>query len=229
MVRVHYRPPKFLTSDQHSEEIMKYSIQTGVRKIGNWITSIGYLKQYRLKEGDIVIDCGACFGYFAIQAAKIVGEKGKVIAFEPDKRNFEIFKDNVASSKLNNCILVNKALFNKNTKIGISSNFEKSFIELGQGIFHKDDEVDAITLDCELASLGIKHIDFMKMDVEGAELEIIDGSKEALKNTSNLAIACYHKRNGAKTGSILRPILEQKGFKTKIAFFLHPTLYAKKA
>ena len=57
---------------------------------------------------------------------KKVGVTGKVIAFEPDKRNFTILQKNIASNRLTNVIPINKALFDKNTKLNISSNFTLS-------------------------------------------------------------------------------------------------------
>ena len=67
------------------------------------------------------------------------------------------------------------------------------------------------------------------MDIEGAELEALEGSQKALKITRNLAIACYHVRNGKTTEEILKPQLEKLGFQVKISFPFHQTLYATKA
>ena len=87
-----------------------------IDKIFSLVTTAGFLKKYKFREGDIIIDAGAYFGYFTILAAKKVGKTGKVIAFEPDPRNYKILQKNVAAAGLNNVIIVKKALFNKNTK-----------------------------------------------------------------------------------------------------------------
>ncbi len=184
-------------------------------------TKLGYLKYYRPKKGDVIVDAGAYLGYFAVFAAKKVGDSGKVVAFEPDPRNFEILKEKTA--KLKNVILVKKALFNKETKLFWKSNFATSSFE-DHGI-----AVNCATLDKELRKLGIKKVDFMKMDIEGAELEAIEGAKDTLKHTHNLAIACYHKRNGRETGELLQPSLRKVEFKTRIGFPLHKTLYGGKS
>lgn len=193
----------------------------------SWISTVGFLKDYKLKKGDIVIDAGAYFGYFTIFASKKVGRDGKIIAFEPDPRNYRILQANLNSANLNNVIVIKKALFNKNGKISLNSAFSASRVlenkEADGGL-----EVSCTTLDSELEKLGIEKVNFIKMDIEGAELEAIAGAKKTLANTPHLAIACYHKRGGKTTGRILQPLLEQMGFKTRIGFFLHPTLYGTK-
>ena len=84
------------------------------------------------------------------------------------------------------------------------------------------------TLDGELAKLRIKRVDFLKMDIEGAEIEALAGGQKTFQNTKNFAIACYHKRNNRTTGEILEPVFRRMSFRTKIGFFLHPTLYGTK-
>jgi FkbM family methyltransferase len=197
-----------------------------IDKFGSWHTTCGYLKYYKVKRGDIIVDAGAYLGHFTILAARKAGETGKVIAFEPDKTNYNVLKKNIASAKLNNVILINKALFNRNSKIALSGKFNLCYVSK-EGRDRRT--VDCATLDNELKRLNVNKINLIKMDIEGAELEAIDGAKETLKNTSNLAIACYHKRNGRKTGEILEPLLKQKNFKTRIGYFLHPTLYAERS
>lgn len=56
---------------------------------GDFETNI--MKNY-IKEGDIVIDVGANIGYFTLLFSKLVGENGKVFAFEPESKNFELLK-----------------------------------------------------------------------------------------------------------------------------------------
>lgn len=86
-----------------------------------------------------------------------------------------------------------------------------------------------VKLDDEIKNLGINKVDFIKMDVEGAEIEAIEGCKNILKNNNvNLAIASYHIRNGEETYKKLEPMLNNFGYKTKTEFPEHLTTYARK-
>lgn len=174
------------------------------------------------------MDCGAYFGYFKIFVSKKVGKTGKVLAFEPDPRNLKILRENVASAKINNIIVIEKALSNKNSKLRLKSKFWLSSVSEDEKDDDKNIEVYCTTLDNIIKRIGISKVDFIKMDIEGAELEVLEGSKKTLQNTSHIAIACYHKRKGKKTGEILETYMKQMGFDAKISFFLHPTLYGSK-
>ncbi|MCK4589319.1 MAG: FkbM family methyltransferase [Nanoarchaeota archaeon] len=196
-------------------------------KPGSWFTTKGYLKYYKLKEGDVIIDCGAYLGYFTVFAAKKVGKKGKVIAFEPETKNYNFLKKIIDSEKLENVIVIKKALYNEKKELCFKSRFMFSSISNKKNV-SKGKKIISTTLDYELERLGIKKVDFIKMDIEGAELEALEGAKNTLKNTSHLAIACYHIRNGKITGKTLKPLLDDIGFKTKIGFISHLTLYASK-
>jgi FkbM family methyltransferase len=209
-------------------KINKIFLNKIIDKFGSWFTMVGYLKNYSLKEGDTVIDVGAYYGYFTIYAARKVGKTGKVIAFEPDPENFEILKNNVALSGLNNVILVERGLFNKNTEVDLSSDFSRSSIVENKNAQSSSIKIQCSPLDDEMRNLGINRIDFLKMDIEGAEVEALEGAEEALKNISHVAIACYHVREGKTTGEILQPVLKKYRFDTKVGFPLHQTLYGKK-
>lgn len=209
-------------------EINNFFINKIIDKFGSWFTMVGYLKNYELKEGDIVVDVGAYYGYFTIFSAKKVGKTGKVIAFEPDPKNFEILKNNVISAGLNNVILIERGLFNKNMETDLSSDFSRSSIVENKKSEKIGTKIQCSRLDDEVRKLDISKIDFLKMDIEGAEIEALEGAEEVLKNISHIAIACYHKRGGKTTGEILRPILMEFGFAIKIGFPLHQTLYGKK-
>ena len=195
-------------------------------RIQAMLLSKAYLSKYKLKKGDIVLDLGAFFGSFSIIAAKKVGPSGRVISYEPDRRNFEIMKKNVQESGLKNITLINKAVFSKKAVLNISSSFADS------NVFEKDlsktSKVEADTIDNEIKRLKLKKVDFVKMDVEGAELEIMEGAKSSIKAVKNWAIACYHKRDGKRTGEILKPLFEKNGFRVSIGFPIHETLCASK-
>jgi protein-L-isoaspartate O-methyltransferase len=64
----------------------------------------GYLEEYVPREGDVVIDVGAYTGDTVVIFSKLVGEEGRVIAFEPDTRNFEELVKTIQNLRLKNVI-----------------------------------------------------------------------------------------------------------------------------
>ena len=169
---------------------------------------------FKIKEGQIIIDAGAYLGGFALYAAKKVGGTGKVIAFEPDPNNFEILKSIVNKSGLKNIILIKKALGDAVKKVELESaaNCSKIVIKTFKNPTVK---VKQTTLDKELKKFGIKKVDFIKMNIEGAETNAIKGASLILKNTQHIAISC-HNVNGKNTVIEVNSLLKKFGFKTKV-------------
>lgn len=193
----------------------------------------GYLAEYKLKKGDILIDGGAFDGFFTFYASKIVGNEGKVIAFEPDKTNFRLLVQEKIKSKYNNIILINKGLWSKTGTVKFKTTNSGDYMEAS--LYFEDNErsnivnVPVTSLDLELKERGYEKVDFIKMDIEGAEIEAIKGAKNLLKkNNVHLAIASYHIVNGEKTCTKLEEILRSYGYKTYTSFPEHLTTYAFK-
>ena len=169
---------------------------------------------FKIKEGQIIIDAGAYLGGFALYAAKKVGGTGKVIAFEPDPNNLKILKTIIKKSGLKNIILIKKALGNavKKVKLESADNYSKIVIKTFKNPTVK---VKQTTLDKELKKFGIKKVDFIKMNIEGAETNAIKGASLILKNTQHVAISC-HNVNGKNTVIEVNSLLKKFGFKTKV-------------
>src|SRR3989344_4586815 len=74
----------------------------------------GYLKEYIPNKGEVVVDAGAYDGTISLIFSKLVKEKGKVIAFEPDPINFNKLVQKIKNNRLKNIIPINKALYSKN-------------------------------------------------------------------------------------------------------------------
>src|SRR5207244_3775576 len=92
-----------------------------------------------------------------------------------------------------------------------------------------DSEIEVCSLDSELSKLGIQKIDVLKMDIEGAEIEAIQGAVKTLKsNKVNVMIASYHIINGQTTSFFLERYLKSIGYQTKSDFKKHLTTYGWK-
>lgn len=189
----------------------------------------GYFAKYKLKKGDFVIDCGAFLGAFTMYASKIVGDTGIVIAFEPDTLNYKKLTDNIKLNKLTNVITLNKGVWSKNTTLKFNNkNSEESSLFFNDKTESVTD-VHVVTLDDELEERGIKKVDFIKMNIEGAEIEAVKGARKILKNNDvNLVVASNHIVNGEKTCFELKKLFSKLGYKAETAFPEHLTTYAEK-
>jgi len=193
------------------------------------IASRGYVLKYPLKKNDVVIDAGAYKGSFTLFCAKSVGDGGKVIAFEPDSENFKILKKNVKLNNLTNVILIKKGLWKKNEQLFFNEgDGENSSLFFDKMSKKKITKVACVSLDSELARLKIHKVEFVKMDIEGAELEAIAGMKKILaKNKLSLAIASYHIVNSQKTCFKLEKDLTKLNYNAVTLFKKHLTTYAE--
>ncbi len=156
---------------------------------------------FRPKEGDIVVDIGAHMGRYTIPSAKSVGVSGKVIAVEAHPYNFGILQHNLKLNKLTNVSALNSAVYSKKANLKLYLPDE----DLGYTMHHslmtnylstkynneierKFVEVEADTLDNLLKSSGITTVNWIKIDVEGAEYEVLKGAGEILSTNKPISI-----------------------------------------
>ena len=133
-----------------------------------------------IKEGDTVVDIGANIGYYVLMESQLVGEKGKVYAIEPVPDNVNVLKNNIKLNNYANVKVFQMAIGNMDTtkKMHISSlsNWH-SFINHKRGII-KAIDVKVVPLDKFLKDK--EYPDFIRMDVEGYEYQILKGMKTIL-------------------------------------------------
>ena len=161
-----------------------------------------FLEQYRYKDkvmvekGDYVIDGGACYGDTALYFSTLCGESGKVFSFEFIKNNIEIFNKNIKLNiNLSNRIkLIENPLYNvSNVDLLISNDGPSSSINNNDS---KNNSYKSISIDDFVIQNNIEKIDFIKLDIEGAELDALNGAKETIiKYKPKLAICLYHQNS----------------------------------
>ena len=149
------------------------------------------LTKFTPREGDIVIDIGAHIGRYTITGSKQVGITGKVVAIEADPDNFELLKRNIALNNLTNVLPLNYAVFSTRTRIKLyeqSASAKYNSVMLTRAAKTKNYvEVNADTLDSILKQNRINQVNWIKIDVEGAEFEVLKGSSETLSG-GNISI-----------------------------------------
>lgn len=162
------------------------------------------LKQYeysrnghlcKANPGDYVIDGGSCFGDTALFFSNETKPKGHVFAFEfiPDNLKVQQTNFNLNSKLKKNITVVKNPLWSRSQK-------ELFVIESGPGSkvtmrkpVKYDYKVETISIDDYVKAHKVKKVDFIKLDIEGAELECLKGAKETLvKFRPKIAVCIYH-------------------------------------
>lgn len=135
-----------------------------------------------IQKGEMFLDVGAHVGKYALQVARIVGENGLVVAIEPDSENYSALKRTIELNKLQNVIAVNAAAWNCDTKLKFSlagSSLGSSVkFDFGRG----SAEVEARMLDSVLQEIGVARVNWVKINVEGAEFETLKGLEDTLRS-----------------------------------------------
>jgi len=180
-----------------------------------------------IKLGDNVVDVGAAIGYFTLIFARLVGINGMVFSFEPKTDRYEVLLKNIKVNNYSNIKTEKKAIMENNKKItffsrndGIAGLRYKDDVESIQqdldGSKHKIPvEVITVELDDYLKKIDIiEDISFIKIDVDGPELLVLQGSKSLLKN-KNLKILmewdrALSKESGCNPSDMIDILIENK-------------------
>lgn len=156
-----------------------------------------FANQYRPKNGDVVIDLGAGLGEESTIFAEWVGNQGKVYAIEATPRIAEALTFAKEANKLQNVFISNIAINNKSEPVEIADetgyvgNTIHTVIENKTNVF----TVPGITLDDFFHRHEIRHVDLLKVNIEGAEQFMILGMDNSVSKIKNIAISCHDFRH----------------------------------
>jgi FkbM family methyltransferase len=141
-----------------------------------------------LEEGEVFVDIGANIGYFTIVSAKEVGSEGEVYSYEPVSQNLDLLRKNIEVNELENVSVRNKLVSGSSGErsLGISKRKGQHSVK---GDFSEEEMVKSVKLDEELE----RRISLVKIDVEGAELEVIEGGMETIRRDSPEIILEYNR------------------------------------
>jgi FkbM family methyltransferase len=145
------------------------------------------------EAGDVVIDGGGCWGETAIGFASAVGAAGRVYSFEFVPGNLEVFRANLSlCGELGGRVeIVEKALADQScVALRYADCGPASALTHGAG----SGGVRTLTIDDFVHDRGLDRVDFIKMDIEGAEAAALQGARQTLKRFKpKLAVCLYHK------------------------------------
>lgn len=141
-----------------------------------------YERFFKPDKGQVVIDVGAHIGSFTVKASMEVGGEGHVVALEPSSSNFKMLRMNVQANHCDNVTALNVAAGSKEdtgllklyARPGGNSFYRRELEDVGT------ERVSITTLDSVTAQSDFGRVDFIKIDVEGYELEVLRGAAKTL-------------------------------------------------
>jgi FkbM family methyltransferase len=141
-----------------------------------------------VRSGHVVFDVGAHAGYYTLLASALVGPTGKVFAFEPESRNYRMLEKQVAINRCSNVALSPSA-------VSDSNGFARFARGTGSGTGHLSDSgafsVPVLRLDEFAAEQGVTPT-HVKIDVEGAEMQVLAGARELLASARPILFLSTH-------------------------------------
>lgn len=179
------------------------SIGRALKAKGTWDADEAQLIKKLVRPGDQIIDVGANIGWNTVIFAKLTGEAGLVLAYEPDPRNFELLVNNIELNKIGKQTKAYQlALLDTNKDIelgtlpGCSTESRLRLEHLDLKHFPLDKiiftTVQGLTLDCALAKESElkEDIRLLKVDCPGSEINILHGAQQTLERTGCLIVGC---------------------------------------
>lgn len=162
-----------------------------------------------VKNGMTIIDVGANVGYHSLILSKFTGEKGRVFSFEPESKNIKILDGNIKLNNFKNIKIITKAAsnFNGTIKLFLSNSDNlgvHSTVYIPENVSQNFTEIEAVKLDDFVVEENIDKVDFVKVDVEGAETDVLAGMDKILKKHRPIVVL-----------ELVEKLQNMKGFSTK--------------
>ncbi len=184
----------------------------------------GYFYKREIQVGDIVVDAGAYVGALTLLMAARAGRTGHVIAFEPDADNARRLRANVALNGFAPVTVIEQGLWNKTTELAWCDPGTHT-ARLAEDA-HGQTCIRVTGLDEALAKRDITGVNFLKMDVEGAELAALEGAHDTLlRDNVHVAVASYHECGDGITAPHVEAALRNLDYYTETGFPQHRTTW----
>ena len=184
---------------------------------GTWEPKLIQVVTDTVKEGMTVIDIGAHVGYYSLYFAKCVGPTGRVFSFEPVPQNLALLRKNVLLNGIRWIETFPDAVFSCTKDIPFTAPGESANSGEGSLVHHRPGRpilVHAVALDSFCSSSDIRP-DVVKMDVEGAELEVLLGARDTIERCSPKLLIELHHFDGDVTAHPVPGLLTSCGYQVR--------------
>jgi len=197
---------KMIAKDEHFEQWETPMGTYWITKESRYVLPYNLAEQDRkiygegsnfVRPGDIVLDCGANIGVF-VKASLDAGAK-KVIAIEPAPENLEALRRNFKSEiESGRVVIYPKGVWDKDDfltmNIDHGNSAADSFVIHPEHSSATTEKLPLTTIDKLVAELGLERVDFIKMDIEGAEVRALHGGAATIaKYHPRMSLSVYHE------------------------------------
>lgn len=195
------------------------------------MTNIYIEKANLIGEGEVVIDIGCYCGTQTVFYSELVGKNGLVLGFEPDSISFDSLNKNIGQSfNKQNIIIQQIGIYNFDGEISFTGNGSMgSMIQIGD-TKSNNDKIKVKTLETIANEFKLQRCDFIKMDIEGSEIEVLQSSKSFINKFKPKFIIEPHFINDKLNTDIIVSIFNTINYKTEILkqgnFDYQPLIFA---
>ena len=169
-------------------ELYRYSLGTHEEELTDKLVSL-------LKPSSVFYDIGANVGYYSIIASQIV-EGGEVYAFEPIPASRTLMNEHIDINNISNVNVLSYGVSDEIKKVSFTNS---SHLSANSYILEGDTpndgdmlEVECISIDSGISEKGFKPPSIIKIDVEGAEFDVLKGAKETIKKYKPIIFLATH-------------------------------------
>jgi FkbM family methyltransferase len=167
------------------------------------------------KPDPFILDCGANVGISTLRFKQLFPE-ARIIAFEPDPQICEALRRNVASNNLSDVEVVEAAVWTANTNLPFLREGADGGHLLEAEAATQVGEIQHVRA-VDLAEYLSQPVDFLKIDIEGAELEVLRGCADALQNVEKMIVEVHYHVDRPQTLASILEILGNAGFQVSLA------------
>ncbi|MFW6129531.1 MAG: FkbM family methyltransferase [Atribacterota bacterium] len=208
--------------DIGEESIAKQLALDGIREP----VSTVYFRKY-IKDCEVFLDIGANIGYYTLIAAEEMKKDGIIYAVEPSDENIELLKKNIFANGYGKMVKIHKLAFSDkkgevnyfvSSMSNLNTTYNSELVHKKQVPFLKRYKVKSTTVDKFLEDN--KKPEFIKMDIEGAEVDVIKGMKKTLRAKKKIILFIEIHPQLLTDTSLMQDLLrtlKKNGFRIKVA------------
>lgn len=195
--------------------LMPYPHGMGMEQCAEFARGV-FLREYAVGPGDVVLDIGAGIGTETLPFSAMAGDSGKVIAVEAHPATFDMLERACRLNGLRNVELIHAAVMDSEQPVMISD-LRAGFCQENR-IGTEGIPVPAVTISGLVSKLELPRIDFLKMNIEGAEVGALRGAVDVLPIVGHAAIGCHDfladetGDDSYRTMDEVRTLLKEAGF-----------------